>query len=280
MLFADDELAVGEFHCPPGDAAWSQENTVGTGRHVVFPGTGVLIEQHGCEPVVADANHVVLYEDHQTYRRGLVSRAGDHCVFVIPSAPFLRELSGDPDAEPAFASSWVPGDSRAYLLQYQTARYLRAAGTVDTDIVRESLYEALLRVIGAARPRARSRRPATERDHREAVEAAKAYLAVHAGERVRLQEVAAHVHRSRFDLSRIFRERTGSTIHGYLTQLRLRTALLRLDDGDDLASIALDHGFASHAHLTDSFRATFRVSPSQARGEPRTILEAMRRPAS
>jgi AraC-like DNA-binding protein len=274
-LFVGEEFEVGEFHCPPGDPAWSQENTVGAGRHVVFPGTGVLIAQAGCEPVVADANHVVLYEDHQTYHRHLVSDAGDHCVFVIPSPPFLRELSGDPDAEPAFASSWVPGDSRAYLLQHQAARYLRTAGIPDPDIVRESFYDVLRRVIRSARPGAKRRRPATERDHRDTVETVKAYLAVHAVERVRLHDVAAHVSRSPFDLARIFKERTGWTIHGYLTQLRLRGALLRLDDAGDLASIALDHGFASHSHLTDSFRATFRVSPSQARGEPRTILEAM-----
>jgi hypothetical protein len=68
-LFACDEFEVGEFHCPPEDPAWSQENSVGPGRHVVFPGTGVLIAQDGRDPVVADPNHVILYEDHQRDRR-------------------------------------------------------------------------------------------------------------------------------------------------------------------------------------------------------------------
>jgi len=274
-LFVCDELTVGEFHCPPGDPAWSQENSVGEGRHVVFPGTGVLIAQQGRDPVVADPNRVVLYEDHMTYRRGLVSARGDHCVFVIPSPAFLRQLTGDPDADVGFTSTNAPADGTAYLLQHQAVRYLRHAAEPDTDIVRESFYEALRRVVRRVLPPVRVRRPGTERAHREAVEAAKAFLTVHAAERVRLDEVAAHVYLSPFHLSRIFKERTGSTLHAYLTQLRLRAALGRLDEGTDLTTLALDHGFSSHAHLTDSFRSGFGVTPSQARGETRKILEAM-----
>ena len=275
-LFACDEFVVGEFHCPPEDPAWSQENSVGPGRHVVFPGTGVLIAQDGRDPVVADPNHVILYEDHQTYRRELVSAQGDHCVFVIPSPAFLRQLSGGLDTEVRFSAALAPADGRAYLLQHQAVRYLRDAPEPAHDIVRESFYEALRRVVGQVLPSVRVRRPATERDHRDAVEAAKAYLARHATGRVLLDDVAAHVHRSPFHLSRIFKERTGSTVHAYLNQLRLRAALLRLDDGEDLTTVALDHGFASHAHFTGSFSASFGVAPSQVRGEASKILEAMR----
>jgi AraC family transcriptional regulator len=274
-LFACDEFAVGEFHCLPEDPAWSQENSVGPGRHVVFPGTGVLISQDGRDPVVADPNHVVLYEDHQTYRRELVSARGDHCVFVIPSPAFLRQLCGGLDAEVRFTSSSAPADGRAYLLQHEAVRYLHDAEEPDPDVVRESFYEALRRVVDQVLPPVRVRRAGTERDHREAVEAAKSYLAVHATERVLLDDVAAHVHLSPFHLSRIFKERTGSTLHAYLNQLRLRAALLRLDGGEDLSTVALDHGFASHAHFTGSFTAGFCVTPSQVRGEASKILEAL-----
>lgn len=274
-LFVCDELTVGEFHCPPGDPAWSQENSVGEGRHVVFPGTGVLIAQRGRDPLVADPTHVVLYEDHMTYRRELVSAQGDHCVFVIPSPALLRQLTGDPDTEIGFTYTHAPADGTAYLLQHQAVRYLRHAAGPDPDLVRESFYEALRRVMRRVRPSARVRRAGTERAHREAVEAAKAFLTVHAAERVLLDDVAAHVHLSPFHLSRIFKERTGSTVHAHLTQLRLRAALRRLEEGTDLTTLALDHGFASHAHLTDSFRSGFGVTPSQVRGETRKILEAM-----
>ncbi len=274
-LFANREFEVGEFHCLPEDPAWSEENSVGPGRHVVFPGTGVLISQDGREPLVADPNHVVLYEDQQTYRRELISARGDHCVFVIPSSSLLQLLSEGSDAEHRFTSSWVPGDSRAYFLQHEAVRYLRETDQPDPNVVRETFYEVLRRVARAAIPPARARRPRTDRAHREAVEAVKAYLALHIGDRVRLDDVAAHVHLSPFHLARIFKERTGSTIHAYLMQLRLRSSLLRLDDAGDLMTLALNHGFASHGHLTDSFRAGFGVSPSQVRGEPSKILEAM-----
>jgi len=194
---------------------------------------------------------------------------------VIPSPAFLRQVAGDPDSEVRFDAAYAPADGTAYLLQHQAVRHLRSGGAPDPDVVRESFYEVLRRVVGRVLPPVRVRRAGTERAHREAVEAAKAFLTVHAAEHVHLDDVAAHVYLSPFHLSRIFKERTGWTVHAYLTQLRLRAALLRLDDGADLTTVALDHGFASHAHLTDSFRSGFGATPSQVRGEARTFLEAM-----
>jgi len=64
-------------------------------------------------------------------------------------------------------------------------------------------------------------------------------------------------------MCRLFREQTGRTIHAYRTQLRLRTALSRLADGErDLTRLALDLGFADQSHFTNAFRRTFDVSPA------------------
>ena len=69
-----------------------------------------------------------------------------------------------------------------------------------------------------------------------------------------------------FHLSRVFRDRTGYTLHRYLLELRLREALNRLEDtGSDLTVLALDLGFCSHSHFTDSFGQTFGVPPSEFR---------------
>ncbi len=87
-------------------------------------------------------------------------------------------------------------------------------------------------------------------------------------ERVTLDDVARAVHVSPFHLARIFQQQTGVPVHRYLTQLRLRASLERLDS--DLTVVALELGFSSHSHFTDAFRREFGRSPS----EMRKILEA------
>jgi AraC-like DNA-binding protein len=74
------------------------------------------------------------------------------------------------------------------------------------------------------------------------------------------------LHTSAFHLGRIFRAHTGFPLHAYRTQLRLRLALDRLAERpSDLAALALDLGFNSHSHFTDTFRAAFFITPSDAR---------------
>ena len=74
------------------------------------------------------------------------------------------------------------------------------------------------------------------------------------------------MHTTPFHLTRVFRWRTGSSIHDYRTRLRLAAAMRRLEDTDaPLTRLALDLGFSSHAHFTRRFRALTGMSPSQFR---------------
>jgi AraC-like DNA-binding protein len=81
-----------------------------------------------------------------------------------------------------------------------------------------------------------------------------------------LDDIAASVGLSVFHLCRVFKRATGSTIHRYLTCVRLRTSLEQLDAGaSDLTQVALSLGFSSHSHFTDSFRREFGMTPSRFR---------------
>jgi AraC-like DNA-binding protein len=81
-----------------------------------------------------------------------------------------------------------------------------------------------------------------------------------------LGQLAAATGYSVFHACRVFRATTGTTIHGFRRELRLRHALARILDGDEpLADIALAVGFASHSHLTNRFRARFGMPPARAR---------------
>ncbi len=88
-------------------------------------------------------------------------------------------------------------------------------------------------------------------------------------------DIAETVGCSPFYLARQFKRAFGIGLHQALVAWRLRVGLERvLDQADQLTHIALDLGFASHSHFTDSFRAQFGCSPQQAR-QTRGIAKAM-----
>ena len=71
---------------------------------------------------------------------------------------------------------------------------------------------------------------------------------------------------SPFHLCHVFREMTGTSIYDYVLHERLaRTLDAVLDCDDDLTSIALDAGFASHSHFTARFRNFFGCTPAALR---------------
>jgi AraC family transcriptional regulator len=133
------------------------------------------------------------------------------------------------------------------------------------QIIADALEAAFARQ-GLAAPSGKGRREGTEADHADRVEAAKTYLASRMSECVTLDDVARAVGVSPFHLARLFRRRTGAPVHRYLTCLRLRASLERLADGaNDLTALALELGFSSHSHFTDSFRREFGRTPSDVR---------------
>jgi AraC-like DNA-binding protein len=55
-------------------------------------------------------------------------------------------------------------------------------------------------------------------------------------------------------------------MHAFRDALRLRTSINHLaESNSSLASIALDLGYSSQSHFSDSFRRHFGVAPGRAR---------------
>jgi hypothetical protein len=69
ILLQTPSFGAGIFLCPPTDARCQEENWIGTSHLLAFPRRAVLIEKARRQRVVADANHVVLYNPDETYRR-------------------------------------------------------------------------------------------------------------------------------------------------------------------------------------------------------------------
>ncbi len=281
VTFESRLFVLGEFHLPPGHARWRRENWIGAGAHVVFPGTAVRIAHAGGQEFVADANLAVFYAAGQAYRRGLVDPRGDHCVFVIPAPHLLAEAVESAGGPRSLPLTHGPVDAATYLRQRIVAHHAARSPEADPLLVEEELTRAVAAAVSAA-VRASG---ALARGGRgpDPVDSARATLAARLGDRLSLDEVAREVHISPFHLAHCFRARTGLGLHAYRTHLRLREALRRIaDPGISLTDLALDLGFASHSHFTDTFRRTFGRPPSavraavRARGsaEARRILEA------
>jgi AraC family transcriptional regulator len=270
ILYQSQTVSVGQFICPPEDERWRDVNVNGETYVAAFPGTSVVIQHAGRLPVLANPNHVVFYAPGERYKRALHDVRGDRCLFVClepDAAPEVLEALGlEADRRLPFAAG--PSDADAHIVLRVAVRAL-LSGTCQLLAVEEAAHYAIARSLaaGASLHRRRRRtRAFTDREHHLLVENAKAVLTDRVSERDSLVTLAQRLSTSPFHLARVFRERTGFSLHGYRTQLRLRLALDRLvDPSVALQVIADDLGFSSHAHFTHAFKETFGLPPSALR---------------
>ena len=81
-----------------------------------------------------------------------------------------------------------------------------------------------------------------------------------------LGALAERVGVSPWHLCRVFRAATGTSLHAFRLDLRLRLALERLENpAADLSRLAHELGFSSHSHFSAAMRGRLGRSPSEFR---------------
>lgn len=80
---------------------------------------------------------------------------------------------------------------------------------------------------------------------------------------LRLEELAADVGLTTFQLIGLFRRTVGLTPHAYLTQVRLGMACRRLRHSRAIAAVATDVGFYDQSALTRHFKRCYGITPLQ-----------------
>lgn len=274
ILFQSEVVSIGQFRCHPSHPHFEDTGPVG-GHLVVFPRTSVRITHAGRDPLVADPNVVVFYNRQQEYRRSKLYERGDLCEFFVFSSQTVIDAlrSYDPAVEERpdhpFRLTHGPSDSRSYLLQRLVTDHLTSSAPPDALWIEETMLRVLGRVIENSY-RARGLHPkhptrTTNRAHRALAEEARTILATRFHETPSLTELASTVHSSPFHLCRVFRKETNISIHRYLDEVRLRTALEFLGAGLEITDLALELGYSSHSHFTQAFRRAFGVPPSTLR---------------
>lgn len=283
QLFESAATAMGEYRCTREDPRLSEENHAE--RHMlILPQSGLMVKHVDDHHVAMDVNTTIFFTRHQVYRVSHPVGCGDRGTTFYVNHDLLLELirtldpSVDDQPETPFVATHVGNDSVAY---YRHLALLAATRNSSPDPVwmDEQILALFSGAIEAAyanlAPRRTARvrdarsRSATQRAHLETVEAVKAWLSGHYAEPISLSEIARAVACSPYHLCRIFKTRTGLTVHQYLTRLRLRAALNTILETsvDSLSSIAFAHGFSSHSHFTAAFRREFRTTPSKARDD-------------
>jgi AraC family transcriptional regulator len=92
------------------------------------------------------------------------------------------------------------------------------------------------------------------------------YIEAYLGERLTLDALATLVRRSPHNLLRAFRRSFGTTPMQYIIAQRLRRARwLLAHTTKDITTIALETGFASHSHLTATFKRLTGLTPQSFR---------------
>lgn len=90
------------------------------------------------------------------------------------------------------------------------------------------------------------------------------YIHEHLQQDLSLKEIAAIVQISQYHFSRLFKQKTGITLHQYILQCRIERAKELLQHSPlSIADIALRAGFCDQSHLTRSFKRIVGMPPKQ-----------------
>ncbi|MEP7132825.1 MAG: AraC family transcriptional regulator [Acidobacteriota bacterium] len=279
VLFESKIVSIGKFRAHPRQPGFSDSGPT-RGFLVVFPRTLVRIAHEGREPFVAGPDLVTYYNRGQVYRRESVHGLPDRCEWFSFSPDALLDALRPHDpaaadrADSLFSFSSGPSDVESYFRQRRVVDALTASAA-DAWEVEETMLRVLERLIAA---RYRERRVFKDAPHGDAARRRSRAVAdearVELGRSFRasggISTLARTLGVSPFELCRIFRRETGTTLQAFRERLRLAAALETLrESGQDLTGIALDLGYSSHSHFSSSFRRHYGVTPSAARaGSP------------
>lgn len=259
LLLDSGTVVVRDVRCS-GECRHRSAEECAASTHIVFPYRGVYVRHVGSDDAVADANHVLFFNEGEAYQVSHPVGGGDACLSLALPEALIQEL-----APAALLRRGAPGlseqslriDPRAQAL-VALLRHGLAGGQLEPLEAEGLLLTLVCRSLGPRTTRA----AASTRQRRHLVDRAKLLLASDLSRRWTLADIAADVGGSPVYLTQAFQQVEGLPLYRYQLRLRLARALDRLPREQDLSALALDLGFSSHSHFASAFRQTYGRSPS------------------
>jgi AraC-like DNA-binding protein len=257
-LCVTPRLAIHDIACR---AARSGKGAVrgGESTHVVFVREGAFAMHVAARHYIADPCTALVSWEGSEYRVSHPGDAGDDCTVVELDGELARELLGHLRPHHDVELRLSPHVQAAYAGFLALVRRWRSDGLACEEAALD-----LVRTTVGARPR----RASHGRSRRAIAQAAVELLNDEPAVNRSVSTMAAEIGCSPCHLMHAFRAETGTTLRRYRMQLRIAAALHRIAAGHrDLARLAAELGFASHAHLTDTVSRMIGVAPRQVRAE-------------
>ena len=133
------------------------------------------------------------------------------------------------------------------------------------DLLARSLLIQLLIEVGRGMDAEHYRYAAAENSGEKTAEILE-YLHDHLTEEISIDHLADVFYLSKYHMMRLFRNRTGFTIHGYLTDKRLHYARELISQGETALEACYACGYRDYSAFSRAYKKRFQETPGRARG--------------
>ncbi len=260
-LLRSPTLTVRDTKCQGSCRSMSPEESTTT-TQLIFPYRGVYVRHVGHNQTVAEANQVLFFNAHESYRVSHPVAGGDGSLTVVIEESQLHELTPleilHRSSRITFRPQRLRIDARAQALValLRHSLHQKLAAPLEAEVL------ALTLVRRALGPRT-SHAPGATIGRQKLVDRAKLVLSSDLTRRWILAEIAGELRVSPVYLTQVFQQVEGMPLYRYQLRLRLARGLDLLARYDDLTTLALDLGFSSHSHFSSAFRRLYGYSPSE-----------------
>jgi AraC-like DNA-binding protein len=204
--------------------------------------------------IIAEPSQALFFQKARPFQISHSIAEKDECLAFEFSSEIWKELKQTSETVPDLALLSSPAIAQRTLLW----KKLVSGWTDELEVV-EKCFGLVSAALRTKTTQARSRRS-------EKIEVVKLVLLNAPDKKLSLCKLAILVSLSPYQLTRIFRQHVGASLHQYHLRVRMAGAIDSiLDSNSDLTQIALDYGFSSHSHFTFAFRKMTGLTPADFR---------------
>jgi len=210
----------------------------------------------------APAGSVVVISPGEAYAAQAVDEAGWSYRAFYPSAADVKDAASEAlegkVATPSFSSPVIHDEYLSGIIRelHILLESPNSALAVDTYACRAAVQLVTRHADNSPAV------AAAGKEHR-AVTLARDFIQEHYQQNIGLGQLACLAGLSPFRLVRTFTKEVGLPPHAYLNQVRVNRAKQLLENGQPIAQVAYETGFADQSHLTRHFKRLLGLTPGQ-----------------